>query len=547
MDIITGFPSTMMDDYQLNIIDILRYAAETYHSQKVISRISDNKTISYTYKELLERVSKLAHGLVELGVKQGERIGILEWNTHRFLELYFSVPCIGGVLVALNPRLHTNELAYIIKHSGIKRIFFNSDFTDLITSIDRYLDISEYILLDRQSGDIDIEPLLFYDDLLKEKSKYYNFPVLNEKSAYAACYTSGTTGRPKGIFYSHRSTMLHSLIWAIHLNLSIRDVHLQLTPMFHALGWGLWLSFMIVGAMQIFPGRWMVKNPAPIVDIILDKGVTISEGVPTIWRAILDELDKRKFSGEIHMKAVLGGSSPNLKLIRRLRSYGMEVIHTYGFTEGNPITHRSILIPSLNKKCLENGDYALYQGLPAFLVRQVLIDKKGNEIKHGENKVGELIVRGPFISKNYYNYEEDDKAFIVWQSQRWFRTGDACIINECGYLKVVDRYNDMIKSGGEWISTIELENYLVNHPYIMEACVIGIPHDKWGERPLALIVPEDRFRGKLSDEDIYSYLLRKFPKWQLPDKLIYLDSIPKTGTGKYLKRVLKEKYGKEYR
>lgn len=544
MKIIEGFPSSMMDDYQLNVTDILLYAAKNFPNQTVVYREGEN-VHEYTYRDILDRVMRLANALSRMGIGAGDRVGVLDLNTHRFLELYFGIPCIGAVIVPLNPRLHHSDLIYIVNHSGIKTIFFNTCFSQLIRSMknDR-INVSNYIVLDSQANIQEVEADWRYEELLAEGEPSYEFPTIDERSAYSACYTSGTTGRPKGVYYSHRSTMIHSLVWAIHLRLSVNDVHLQLTPMYHAMGWGIWLSSMIVGAKQVLPGKWRLKDMGPIVDLIINYNVSIAEGVPTIWSGIVDELDKRGFQNRLNLRAVLGGSAPSIKLLRRLHEYGFEVIHTYGFTEGNPIAFHNVLKPDIAD--IFSGDelleHLMKQGIPGFLVRSRVIDDYGNEISPGGSGIGELVVRGPYITNNYYDFPGGRDAFIELDGWRWFKSGDACVIDQDGYMRVVDRYKDLIKSGGEWISTIDMENHLTMHPYIEEACVIGVRHHKWGERPIAFIVPKKGLESKLTEESVYKHLELRFSGWQLPDKIIFVEEIPKTGTGKYMKKVLRDEY-----
>ncbi|MEM4912429.1 MAG: long-chain-fatty-acid--CoA ligase [Metallosphaera sp.] len=546
--IIKGIPSTMMDDYQMNVTQIIEHAGKWYGEQEIVSRRSDNTIFRYTYKEALMRVKKLANSLKNLGVKVGDRVGVLEWNTHRFFELYFAIPAIGAVMVELNPRLHPIQLAKIINHSKIDFLALNENFIPLTENMLQHIAIKKYIIISDSDNSFNtkLEPNYNYETLVKEGEERYEFPMFDERTACYASYTTGTTGDPKGIYYSHRAIVLNTLV--ISRNITIEDTFLQLVPMFHVNGWLGFMGATMVGAKLVFPGRYTSENPKPLVDLMINEKVTVTAGVPEIFSAILDYLRKMEKKPIFNARILIGGSEPPLGLILGLMEFGFQVGQGYGTTETTPSISGSVLKPKVKEKYneLQALDLLRKQGIPSFGVEVRVVDPvTGNDVPNDGKSVGEIWVRGLWIASSYYNDPRTMESFIGDGVNRWWRSGDLAVVDELGYIKIVDRIKDVIKSGGEWISTVDLENHLMTHPAVAEATVIGVPHPKWGERPLAFVILRPEFEGKITKEQLLNHLSQKFAKWQLPDDIILVKEIPKTSVGKFDKKVLREKY-KDY-
>jgi fatty-acyl-CoA synthase len=546
IEIIKGTPSTMMDEYQLNVMQLIKHAGTWFKEQEIVSRKSDGSIHRYNYGEALRRVRRMAKALKRLGLKVGDRVGVLSWNTFRYYESYFSIPAIGAIMVELNPRLHITQLSRILTHSKVSVIFVDELLIPLAESLSSFLKVDKYVIMS-DKGRIEARLPKYYDyeELLSSEDDDYEFPMFDERTACYAAYTTGTTGDPKGIYYSHRSIMLNVMVAS--RNVTVEDTVLQLVPMFHVNGWLLHLIATMVGAKLILPGRYTTENPEPLVDLMIKEKVTIVAGVPEIFSAILDYLRKMKekpnFTGS---RALIGGSEPPLSLMLGLMEFGFTVGQGYGTTETTPAISGSVLKPKVKEKLspMELVDILRRQGVPAFGIEIKVVDPEtGKEVPHDGKTVGEIWVRGFWVAKEYYNDPRTLESFVGEGVNRWWRTGDLGVIDEFGYLKVVDRIKDVIKSGGEWISTVDLENAIMNHPAIKEATVIGVPHPKWGERPLAFVVVKEGHN--ITKEEILEFLKNRFAKWQLPDDIIFMNDIPKTSVGKFDKKVLREKY-KDY-
>ncbi|MCH4815195.1 MAG: long-chain-fatty-acid--CoA ligase [Saccharolobus sp.] len=544
MEIIKGFPSTMMDDYQLNVVQILEHAGKWYGEQEIVSRRKDNIIIRYNYREALRRVKKLANSLKSLDVRVGDRVGVLEWNTHRFYELYFAIPATGAVMLELNPRLHPLQLAKIINHSKVSFLFLNEDFIPLIESISNNIpSVKKFIVISdtekkHQTNYYD------YEKLVEGGDEKYEIPMFDERTACYAAYTTGTTGDPKGIYYSHRSIVLNTLV--ISRNITIDDTFMQLVPMFHVNGWLGFMATTLVGAKLVLPGRYTADNPKPLVDLMISEKVTVTAGVPEVFSSILNYLrnmeNKPLF---VNSRILIGGSEPPLSLVIGLMEFGFQVGQGYGATETTPSVAGSVVKPKIREKYSDKDmlDLLRKQGIPAFGINIKVVDPStGEEVPHDGKTVGELWIRGPWIASSYYNDPRTMESFVGDGVDRWWRSGDLAVVDELGYIKIVDRIKDVIKSGGEWISTVDLENHLMTHPAVAEATVIGIPHPKWGERPLAFVVLRQGFENRVSKEELLGHLSQRFAKWQLPDDIIFVKEIPKTSVGKFDKKVLREKY-----
>lgn len=547
MRFVRGFPSTMMDDYQLNIINILRYAATNFPQREIVSRNLDGSLTRYSYGEAFKRVSKLANALESIGVNVGDRVGVLSWNTHRFYELFFGISGIGAVLLEMNLRLHPKELAYVANHSGAKAIFVDESLLPLAEAIAPAIRAEKYVIMaDGEVPETKLPEVYSYEELLKDADEKYDFPMVDENSACAACYTSGTTGNPKGVYYSHRSMVLHSIVGALALNLKAEDIYMQIVPMFHANGWGIFFAATLVGSKLVFPGRYTADNPGPVIELMQSEGVTATAGAPAIFIPLLNYLQKMEPKPKFNIRALSGATEPPVAMMKGLKEFGIEIIHAYGATETSPLVCYNFLKPELEKISEEElWELKRKQGIPVFGIEVMLVDEKGKKLPHDGKTIGELCIRGHWITESYYKDPRTFDSFLEDGVMKWWKSGDAATIDDHGYIKIVDRFKDLIKSGGEWISSVDLENYLMAHPKVFEACVIGIPHPKWEERPLAIVVPKPDFKNNTTKEELYDHLKQRFAKWQLPDDIIITNEIPKTSVGKFSKRTLREKY-KEY-
>jgi len=549
MRYVKGFPSTMMDDYQLNILNILKYAATSFPEREIVSRNLDGSLFRYSYGEAFKRVSRLANALESLGVDVGDRVGVLSWNTHRFFELFFAIPGIGAVLLEMNLRLHPKEIVYVANHSGAKVVFVDESLLPIAEGIAPYIGAEKYVVMtDGELPETKLPEVYSYEELIKNAGENYDFPMVDERSAFAACYTSGTTGNPKGVYYSHRSMVLHSMVAAVGLGLKPEDVYMQLVPMFHANGWGVFFAATMAGTKLVFPGRYAVDNLAPVIELMKSEKVTATAGAPAIFLPMLNYLQKVEPKPMFNIRAWSGATEPPLAVMKGLKEFGIEIIHAYGATETSPLVCYNYVKPELREKLSEEEIWELKrkQGIPAFGIEVMLVDENGNKLPHDGKTIGELCIRGHWVTESYYKDPRTFESFIEDGLLKWWRSGDAATIDEWGYIKIVDRFKDLIKSGGEWISSVDLENYLMAHPKVFEACVIGVPHPKWEERPLALVVPKPEFKESLTKEELYEHLKQKFAKWQLPDDIILTDEIPKTSVGKFSKRTLREKYRDYY-
>ncbi|WP_287152541.1 long-chain fatty acid--CoA ligase [Candidatus Solincola tengchongensis] len=549
-EIVRGFPSTSNNDYQLNVPTILRHAARSYGEVEIASRNLDGSVFRYDYRGCYRRVCRLANALRKLGVGPGDRVGVLDFNTHRFAELFYAISGLGAVLLQINPRVSTEDRAYIINHSGARLICVSDLLIPLIEPISQQLNTVEgYLVITDRAADslqTQLQPLYAYEELLQGEGEDIQWPMVDEKAACSACYTTGTTGKPKGVYVSHRALYLHTLAVAINLNLTRHDVMMQITPMFHVLGWGAFITAPLVGAKLVFPGMYTLEMANVLVDMLLAEKVTVTCGAPAIFMPMLEYIRKMDPKPDLKgCRMVSGASEPPLAMMKEYWELGKaDVIHAYGATETTPLVSINFLKDSLQDLSEEERwDLKRKQGIPVVGIDVKLVDEEGNELPFDGKSVGELYIRGPWVTCSYH---EDPRSAEAFTEDGYWKSGDAAVIDPNCYIKIVDRFKDLVKSGGEWISTVDLENAIMAHPAVLEAGVIGIPHPEWEERPLALVVLREEHKGKVSKEDILDFIAPKFAKWQLPDEILFVEEIPKTSVGKIAKRVAREQFGDFY-
>jgi fatty-acyl-CoA synthase len=535
-----------MMDFPLTLTHFLERARTLFGKSEVVTRQPDRSLHRITYEALLRRTERLANALAKLGVKPGDRVATLAWNHSRHLELYLGVPAYGAVLHTLNLRLHPNEIGYIANHAEDRFLFVDRSLLPLYQAFAPMVrSFEKIIVLDEDAPGPNAPPLpgnaLDYEELLAASPEAFTFPALDERSAAMICYTSGTTGNPKGVVYSHRSCVLHTLVvcMADTLGVSQSDSLLPVVPMFHANAWGLPFAAVCAGGKIVFPGPHL--DPQSLLDLMAAERVTIAGGVPTIWLGILAMLDQSPKGWDLSaMRAmVIGGSAAPPALIDGFkRRHGLEVTHAWGMTEMNPIGTLARV-----KTHLRDGDPATElalratQGYPVPLVEQRLVAEDGRHLAWDGETMGELEVRGPFVAASYLGSEDPSR----FTADGWFKTGDVVTIDPEGYVRITDRSKDVIKSGGEWISSVQLENALMSHPSVLEAAVFAARHPKWTERPLAAIVFKE---GKTaSKEELTEHLAGRFVKFWIPDDFVVVKQIPRTSTGKFLKTKLREEFG----
>lgn len=550
MDIIKGFPATSQKYSQLNVTNIIKHAARNFGRQEIVSRKQDGTMFRYTYRDAYERVQRLANSLNPLGIRVGDRVGVLSWNSYRNHEIYFGVPGTGAVMVLLNLRLTPQELSYVVNHAGINLIFVDENLLSLAQAIAPMCKtVQGYVIItDKKLSDVEteLEPIYSYEDNLSEAAPEYEWPNIDETSASSACYSTGTTGRPKGVYYSHRDVYLQALMYAVNAMLSLKDCVLQVVPMFHVLGWGTPYAATMVGAKLAFPGRYGLEDVEELTKILVQEKVTVSNGVPSIFMSMFEHIQKMDQKPDLSgVRFFTGGSEPPLAM---MKSYwdvtGAEVIHTYGSTEAQAIVTLNQLKPWLEKELSEEERWAVKkkQGCIVVGLDVKVVDSNGKELPHDGETVGEILVRGPWVTGKYYNAPGSETQFTP---DGYLKSGDVGTIDPEGYLKITDRLKDLIKSGGEWISSVDMENELVNHPAVREAAVVGVAHPQWQERPLALVVLRDEFK-KVDKKEILEHLGKRFARWQLPDKVLFVDAIPKTSVGKIDKKVIRAEYQDTY-
>jgi fatty-acyl-CoA synthase len=534
-----------MMDQPLLVSGILQFAARHFPRSMIVSRRVEGDLHRYTYRDCHERARRLANALHGLGVGMGDRVATLAWNGYRHLEAYYAVSGSGAVLHTINPRLHPDQIAYIVTHAEDKVLFFDLTFLPAIEAMSAMCKVVQtYVLMcdrDRMPADTKIPNLLCYEDLIDSHSDDYVWPLFDENSACTLCYTSGTTGNPKGALYSHRSTVLHAYGSALPnaLNVTSRDAVLPVVPMFHVNAWGLPYSVPLSGAKMVFPGAAL--DGKSLYELFEAEQVTFSAGVPTVWLGLINYMLQNKLKFSSFRRTVIGGSAcPPAMMDTLMDELDVEVIHGWGMTEMSPLGTTGVLLGKhLTLPKAEQRKILHKQGHAIFGVDMKIVDDDGKELPWDGSSYGHLLVKGPWIIRSYFKDEGGDPL-----QDGWFPTGDVATIDPDGYMQITDRSKDMIKSGGEWIGTIDLENIAVSHPAIMQAACIGVHHPKWDERPLLIVVCRPGM--EVSREELLKFYEGKIAKWWLPDDVVFMDALPLGGTGKVQKNKLRELY-KEYK
>ncbi|MCV6604738.1 MAG: long-chain fatty acid--CoA ligase [Porticoccaceae bacterium] len=528
-----------MMDFPLTVTAIMRHARRVHSGATVASVTVDNPNQEYTWEAAFQRVDQLGNALQHLGVKPGDRIATLAWNDHRHLELYFAVPCLGAVCHTINPRLFPEQVAYIINHAEDQWLFVDPLIVPLLEKLHSSLaTVKGYVVLcDRaHMPETSLPNALCYEELLAAQPQHFDWPELDENSAAGLCYTSGTTGDPKGVLYSHRSTVLHTMMVALPdvMGVSSRSVLMPLVPMFHVNAWGSIHLAAMTGASLVLPGPKMLDGEV-ITALINRYGVDYSLGVPTIWLALVEYLQRSGEAVPSLQQVVVGGAACPESLKQSLESYGISVHPGWGMTETSPLGAYYVPPAGLEEMSADQqSQYRHKAGRAVFGVEMKIEDDSGNELPWDGDSAGELKVRGPWVAASYYRQTDADSHF----DGGWFATGDVATIDPEGYMAITDRAKDVIKSGGEWISSIDVENAAMGHPAVAEAAVIGIPDPKWTERPLLVVVRQQG--ADTSGEEILVSLRGKIADWWVPEHCVFVDELPHTATGKVSKKTLRE-------
>lgn len=531
--------ASRMMDYPLTLTHFLE-RAKTYHGRReIVSRNPDRSLSRTTYADLYRRTAKLAHALTRLDIGVGDRVATLCWNHTRHLELYLGVPALGAVLHTLNLRLHPSELGYIASHARDRVLVVDRSLLPLYRKFAAEVRSIERVIVIGDDGSVDSGGL-DYEALLALEPDSFDFPALDERAAAMLCYTSGTTGHPKGVLYSHRSIVLHTLVACMHdaLGLRDRDVVLPVVPMFHAGAWGLPYAAIATGAKLVLPGPHL--DPVSLLDLMAGERVTFAAGVPTIWLGVLEQLDAHPKRWDLSsMRAMLvGGSAAPASLIDGFLSrHGLTVTHAWGMTETSPLGTIAHIRSSVELGERAPLELRATQGFAVPLLETRHVDAHERPLPWDGETMGELEVRGPWVAASYYGDEGKDR----FTKDGWFKTGDVATIDGDGYVRIKDRAKDIIKSGGEWISSVALEDALMSHPAVLEAAVFAARHPRWDERPLAAIVL--RQGCSASKEELRAHLQPHFAGFWIPDDFLFIDRIPRTSTGKFLKSKLREQFG----
>jgi fatty-acyl-CoA synthase len=535
----------LMMDTSLSITSIIKHAEQVNGDTEIVSVTSDNPRHRYTYREAFARARRLANAIAGWGLEQGDRIATLAWNDYRHFETYYSSACSGYVCHTINPRLFPEQLVYIINHAEDKYVFLDPDFVPLVEGLaSQCPGVQGWVVLTSEDNmpETGLANVICYETLVASGDEHFEWPELDENTACALCYTSGTTGNPKGVVYSHRSTLLHAYATMMPdaMGLSRKDVVLPIVPMFHVNAWGTPYSCPIAGAKLVFPGSKMGDGET-LATLINEEGVTMSAGVPTVWLGLIAYLKASGKRVDSLKSIIVGGAACPLSVMEDFDTFGVDTHVGWGMTEMSPLG--SVNSSPSSREDYSDGDYAkvrLKAGRPIFGVEMKIVDDDGKDLPWDGEAFGSLKVRGPWICSSYFKLEGSD----AHEEEGWFETGDVATIDPDGFMAITDRTKDVIKSGGEWISSIEVENVATDHPKVAEAAVIGHFHPKWSERPLLIVVkgPEG---DDLSEEEMLAWFDGKIAKWWTPEAVQFVDELPHTATGKLQKVQLREMF-KDY-
>ncbi len=537
-------------------------AEKLFGDREIVSRTHEGIT-RYDYDDYGDRVAQLAGALDDAGVGDGDRIGTICWNHHRHFETYFAVPSAGAQLHTINPLLPDHHIQFIVENAADRILFVDPSFVPKLAGAydpEAFDGVEQFVVMGSSVPDTELEPITDYESFIEGQSTDYDWPELSGDQPAGMCYTSGTTGKPKGVEYTQRMLWSHTMATLPDSGIGIDadEVVMPVVPMFHVNAWGMPFSTTAAGAKHVYPGP--SPDPADIAELIESEGVTLSAGVPTVWLGLLEYLEEHDADLSSLERVIIGGSAAPESLIRTYeQEYDVDVVHAWGMTEMSPIGTVANLKPGMEGWDADRR-YAKQakQGLLVPGLEMKVIDESGNEVPWNGEDFGELWVRGPWVTKEYFERPEANEEDF---EDGWLKTGDVVTVDEDGYVKIVDRAKDVIKSGGEWISSVELENALMAHDDVTEATVIGIPHERWQERPVAFVVPASGASGGSSDEsdgvpkegvddealqdDLREMVKADYPDWWVPDDVVYIEEIPKTATGKFSKKDLREQYAGE--
>jgi acyl-CoA synthetase (AMP-forming)/AMP-acid ligase II len=530
----------LMMDLPLSIGSIIDHAAERHADVEVVTRRADGSVHRYTYADVRARSAALAHALLDWGIRQGDRVGTIAWNSDRHLELYYGISGIGAVVHTINPRLFADQIAYVIEHARDRMLFIDAELVPLVEALGDKLPHVETCVILADAASMPATKLpnaIDYETFLRGKPRDITWPTLDENSASSLCYTSGTTGNPKGVLYSHRSTVLHALSGCAsqRSRRGSYEVILPVVPMFHVNAWGLPYVAPMLGAKLVLPGPRL--DPASVYELFENEAVEYSAGVPTVWAWLLAYVRAQGLRFSTLRALGVGGSAVPASMIQAFENdYGVEMLQGWGMTETSPVCSLGIL-KRKHEQSAERIAYRAKAGRFVYGVQTKIVDDAGNVLPRDGVAQGELLVRGPWVASSYFDDPEATEAKFT--ADGWLRTGDIVSIDPDGYLTIRDRSKDVIKSGGEWISSIDLENVAVAHPDVAEAAAIGVPHPVWSERPILVVIPKPE--TKPDRASILAFLDGKIASWWMPDDVVFVDDLPHTATGKVSKMTLRER------
>ena len=530
----------LIQDRPLLISSLIEHAAACHGDTEIVSKLPSGRIARTTYRAARNRAKQLAKALGRLGVAEGACVGTLAWNTHRHFELYYAIAGIGAICHTVNPRLFQDQISYIVEHARDEAMFFDVDFLDIVEKLAPVCpSVKHWVALcgpDEVPATAVVKPLC-YETLVAAEDSDFVWPEFDERRASSLCYTSGTTGHPKGVLYSHRSTVLHAIAAPQPdcFNLSARDVILPASSMYHANAWGVVYAATLVGAKLVLPGAKL--DGESLVALIRAEGVTASFGVPTIWLGVAQHMERTGQTAPSLERLTIGGAACPLALIKTYgEKHGVEVRQLWGMTETSPLgVVNTPLRKHAGESAAERDERRSKQGRVVYGIELEIVDAEGKKLPHDGMAFGDLLVRGWWVASGYFRQDEG-----ALDAQGWFATGDVATLDADGFMRITDRSKDVIKSGGEWISSIDLENAAVGHPDVAEAAVIGVAHPKWDERPLLIVVPKGGAQPTKASLD--EHMRQHVAKWWLPDDVIFVDEIPHTATGKIQKTTLRERY-----